>query len=142
MTAPALFRKTLSGLTPANTIAEDRLRKLRLGAVIQADIKQPRNVGHHRMYWALCGLVAENMPGDYDAEIVSEIIKIRTGHVTVARTRKGEVFIPKSISFAAMDQTAFKEFFDRAVRVVVTDILPGVDSDALRAEVINMIGAN
>lgn len=136
----AVFRKELGGLRPVNSQADDILAKLKLGDVAAVEVRKPRNLGHHRLYWALCSLVAENMDGDYSAEVVSDVLKIRTGHVTVVKTRKGEVFIPKSISFAAMDQFAFNEFFDRALKVVVSDILPRLDSDTLRAEVGAIVG--
>lgn len=136
----ALFRKELSGLRPVNSIASDKLAKLKLGDVVAVDVRKPRCLGHHRLYWALCQVVSDNMDGDYSAEVVSDVIKLRTGHVTVVKTRKGEVFLPKSISFAALDQVAFNEFFDRAIKVVVADIIPGINSDALRQEVESIIG--
>lgn len=136
----ALFRKELSGLRPVNSIASDKMAKLKLGDVVAIDVRKPRCLGHHRMYWALMQIVADNMEGDYSAEVVSDVIKLRTGHVTVVRTKRGEVFLPKSISFASMDQIAFNEFFDRAIKVVVADIIPGINSDALRQEVEQIIG--
>lgn len=136
----ALFRKELSGLRPVNSIAADKLAKLKLGDVVAVDVRKLRCLGHHRLYWALCQVVAENMDGDYSAEVVSDVIKLRAGHVTAVRTRTGEVFLPKSISFSAMDQLSFNEFFDRAIKVVVADIIPGVNSDTLRAEVESIIG--
>jgi hypothetical protein len=38
---------------------------------------------------------------------------------------------PKSISFATMDQTSFSQFYDRALEVITTKILPGVDKQDL-----------
>ena len=134
-----LFRKTLSGLSPHNQAAHDLLAKHRIDELLTMDVMKPRNLGMHRLYWALCQKVSENMDGDFNAEVVSDVLKIRTGHVTVVKTTKGECFIPKSISFAAMDQIKFNEFFDRAIRVVCTDVLPGVNSDDLRAEVEAML---
>ncbi|RAU21100.1 hypothetical protein CU669_15210 [Paramagnetospirillum kuznetsovii] len=131
----ALFIKTLGGLRPANQDAAEILSRYKVGDMVTAEVKKPRNLAHHRLYWELCRIVAANMPGDHSAEIVSDVIKIRAGHCAVVATVKGEVFSPKSISFATMDQHQFREFFDRALAVVVNDILPGVDSAALEAEV-------
>jgi hypothetical protein len=135
-----VFLKEMSSLRPFDQAARDILAKYKLGDLVAVDVVKPRCIGHHRLYWALCQLVAENMDGDFSAEVVSDVLKIRSGHVTMVRTRKGGVFIPKSISFAAMDQLAFSEFFDRALRVVVSDILPGIDSATLRAEVESIVG--
>lgn len=134
-----MMRKDLAGLRPLDQMAADKLAKLKVGDVVAVDFAKPRNVKFHRWYWALMTIVANNMPGEIDPETVSDVIKIRAGHVQVVRTARGEVFLPRSISFAKMDETAFREFVDRAIRVIVTDILPGVKSDDLRAEVENML---
>jgi len=133
--AKGVFIKTIQGLAPHNQAARDILAKYRIDDLVTAEVVKPRNLGNHRLYWALCQKVAENMDGDYDAEVISDVLKIRTGHVTVVKTAKGECFIPKSISFSALDQIAFAAFFDKVVRVVCTDVLPGVNSDDLRAEI-------
>lgn len=135
-----VFVKQLGCLRPVDQAARDIVAKYKVNDLVTADVVKPRCLSHHRLYWALAQVVAENMPGDFSAEVVSDVIKLRSGHVTVVKTAKGEAFIPKSISFAAMDQHEFNQFFDRALRVVVSDILPGVDSDALRSEVEQIVG--
>lgn len=135
-----VFKKDLRSLRPMDQQAEDILRKLKPDDMVTVEVRKPRCLGHHRLYWTLMQMVADNMDGHYSAEVVSDVVKVRAGHVTPVRTARGEVFIPKSISFAAMDQHAFNEFFDRALAVVTTDILPGVDSETLRQEVMSMIG--
>lgn len=137
-----LFRKTIHGLSPHNQMGRDVMAKYALDDLVMVDVVKPRNLGHHRMYWALCQKVADNIDGEYSAELISDVLKLRSGHCTAVRTKSGEVFIPKSISFAAMDQLAFNEFFDRIVRVVCTEVLPGVNSDELREEIENMLGGS
>ena len=134
-----LMRKDLTSLRPADRMAEEALAKVKAGEIVSVDFARPRNLAMHRWWWQLVSIVADNMPGNLSPEIVCEVIKIRVGHVSVVRTAKGEVFIPKSISFAAMKQDEFTAFVDRAVRVIVQDILPGVDSDALTNEVEMML---
>lgn len=130
-----VFIKTIQGLAPHNDSARDILARYKMGDLVTADVVKPRNLGMHRLWFALCKKVADNMPGNYNKDIVSDVIKVRTGHVIVVKTMKGELFFPKSISFAAMDQIQFKELFDRAIIVIVSDILPGINSDELRTEV-------
>lgn len=135
-----VFVKDLRSLRPADPLAEEIMRSLKAGAMVTVEVRKSRNLQHHRLYWSLMQLVADNMDGNYSAEVVSDVVKIRAGHVIPVRTAKGEVFLPKSISFAAMDQQDFREFFDRAIQVVTSDILPGLDSETLRREVYEMIG--
>ena len=47
---------------------------------------------------------------------------------------------PRSISFAAMDDTEVSAFLDRVIAWVVRDVLPGVKESDLREEIEVMIG--
>lgn len=138
----ALFRKDLASLRPADRAATETLARIKAGEMVAVEIRRPRNLKHHRWWWKLMELVADNMPGAITPELVCEVIKVRVGHVSVVRTRQGEVFIPRSISFAKMDEAQFSEFTDRAIRVIVTDILPGLSDTALRAEVEAMLSGS
>lgn len=136
----AFVKRDLGGrLCAADRPSDEALRKLKAGQVFQVEVKRPRNIGHHRKWWALCSLIAENMDGDVSAETVSDVLKIRAGHVKVVRTKGGEVFLPDSISFAAMDQGAFEQFWERAVAVVARDVIPGINRADLEREVQEMI---
>lgn len=54
----------------------------------------------------------------------------------------GEVLlIPESISFANMDQDEFDAFWQRVVKVVCEEILPGVTEADIEAEILSCVGA-
>lgn len=94
--------------------------KIPFGKVLRAEVKQPRNTAHHRLYWGLCHRIAAAI-GSYP-ENVSDMLKIETGHCDIVRSKKyGEVRLPKSIAFASMDQSAFNEFFERCVIVIYSE---------------------
>lgn len=137
-----LVRKQFGTLRPVDEAGEDVLRKLKNGATVQVEIKQPRNVAHHRKYWALVGLVAENTERYPDAETVHQALKIAVGlrtEFTMPDGTKG--YIPGSIAFHKMSQGEFDVFFDRACDVIAKYFLPGVTSEALKREVGELIGA-
>lgn len=136
---PLFFRRTLRGLEPSDRGAEDAVSKISIGDVVRADIKRPRNTRQHRLYWALLGAVADNLPDDVTAEVLHDVVKLRTGHYTVVRTRRGEVQIPGSIAFGKMDQAEFDAFFERVLKLMDTDIIPGIGSEALREHVHEMV---
>lgn len=97
------------------------LEKLPSDKELRADVTQPRNLAHHKKYWALCSVVAEAM--DITAEEISDILKLRTGHfelegLEVEDGKWQTVARLKSIAFHKMDQLAFNEFFERCVRVI------------------------
>lgn len=89
----------------------DRLPR---GVSLKAEITQPRNLEHHRLYWALCTRVAHGI--GRDAEWVDWALRVETGHYDVFMTRGGrEVLRVRSISFAEMDQIAFTQYFEACV---------------------------
>lgn len=93
--------------------------KLPLGKMVHVEVKQPRNGAHLRLYWTLCHRIGDAL--GMEAEDISDVLKIRTGHSREVKTRRGVEVFPKSISFAAMDQEKFKVFFDRCVLVITTE---------------------
>lgn len=137
MTQPLHFRKDFGKLIPIDPAAEAALAKIKFGTDVQVEIKRPRNLYHHRKFWALANLVADNQEHYETPEQVVAALKAATGHCDWFPMKDGEhmVAIPKSIAFHKMDQTEFEAFYDRCIQVVAKHFLPGVESDALRAEV-------
>jgi hypothetical protein len=101
--------------------------KIPFNKSLHAEVKQPRNGAHHRLLWAVVHRVAEGVGAE--PENVMDLIKVATGHCVSVKTKtRGTLQFPKSISFAAMDQTAFREFFDKALIVIFQEW--GIDKDA------------
>lgn len=131
----ATFKKSGGALKPADPTAEAVLDKIKLGQLVAVDVRRPRNLAHHRKYWALLQVVVDNLDQPLTVDALHDLVKLRTGHVTPVRTKRGIVEIPGSISFAAMDQTAFENFYDRAVAFLAAEVIPGVGKETLAAEV-------
>jgi hypothetical protein len=141
------MERTLSGLKAADDASVDALRRVKLGRVVRVELTTPRNVKHHRKFFALLNLVWSSA-GDWPSlehlldelkkrmglyEDCGEIIDRETGQILKAIKLK-------SISFAKMDQTEFDEFYDRALRELCA-MAGGIDHAALRAEVLNQLAA-
>jgi hypothetical protein len=136
-----LLAKTLRGLAPADRTAEDALSKIKLGTTFLCEIKRARNPRQHALYWALCTLVADNSDVYSDAEQVSFVFKIATGHTMPVVGHDGRTYWqPRSIAYHAMPQDEFQKFFDRCVDVVVTKLLDKVTDEELRSTLESMIG--
>lgn len=95
------------------------LAKLPLTKMLKVSVVQPRNLRHHRLYFTLCHRIGDAL--GIEAEDISDVLKLRTGHVREIKTKHGIERIPKSISFAAMDQDQFKAFFDKAVTIITAE---------------------
>jgi len=138
-----LVAKQLGTLRPVDDAGTDALRKIGNGELVMIEMKRPRNVKHHRMFWALMTLVHENMDGDRypTVEDLVAAIKIAAGLRTRIELPNGDVgFIPGSIAFSKMDQTAFDAFYDRTCDLIAKHFLPGVTSAELKREVSLMVG--
>ena len=132
------FRRTLAGLAPDDDGASEALRGVQIGQVVAVEISRPRNLQHHRLYWALVSRIASAL--DIDRENVSDVLKLRTGHFVTVETRSGPVQLPRSISFAKMDQAEFSEFFERCCREISVAWLPHMNPTQIRSEIYEMMG--
>jgi hypothetical protein len=136
--AKTLMLRTLSGLQPTDDMGREALRGIKVGEHVAVEVTRPRNIRHHRLYWQLCQSIAEAVGAK--AESVSDVIKVRTGHVTVVKTASGLMEFPRSISFAKMDQAGFSAFFDDACRVVCSEFIPHMKPSELRNDILRMTG--
>lgn len=85
--------------------------------VVRVEVKEPRNAKFHRKYWLLCARIGDAV--GVDSENISDLLKIETGHCTIVKSKTyGELRLPRSISYAAMDNAAFSIFFERCVQVI------------------------
>lgn len=138
MSRRVLARRTMTGLMlPDDEQAQNELRRVPFNKPVYIEIVAARNPKQHRLVFGglLRVLVDHGEFPSIDAALLA--LKYATGLVdSVVIDRDGKTaLIPKSISFANMKQTEFQEWFDAAVKVVVTKWLPGVSSETLRNEI-------
>ena len=141
--------KTLSGLKPAAESDADLIKNMTLNEVYKAKVTMPRNVGHHRKYFALLQLVLDNIPDDFylstadgQKDYIKTVddllfhIKCQTGHMEKRVSLGGKLlYVPKSISFGKMDQAEFNKFYSDSLDVICKFFLTGTDKGELAAEV-------
>lgn len=136
------MERTLTGLKASDDASVEVLRRVKLGKVVRVELTTPRNISHHRKFFALLNLVWTSA-GDWPSleDLLIEL-KVRLGlfrEITLRDT--GEVVkIPGSISFAKMDQLKFEEFYERALKELCA-MAGGIDHAALRNEVLSQLAA-
>ena len=137
MKSQAYFTTRNGCLVPADDDAVNAVREVeKRGKGALVHIHVPRQIKHHRLYWALLKEVCEAGGWDGSTETLSAWVKIATGHVDQMIGPKGQVvFIPKSISFGAMSQSEFAPFFDAAIKAICERLLSGANEQALRQRV-------
>lgn len=107
-------------LVPVDMESASEFSRIPFGKPLHVEVKQPRNGAHHRLYWALVHRIANSI--GCNPEALSSHLKVSTGHIIAVRTRDGLKKYPASISFAAMDQTAFRDFYNRCITVICDDL--------------------
>jgi len=140
-------------LVPLTDDDAEKLKKVGADEVVKCTVVKARSAAFHRKFFGLLSLVLDNIPDDAVFEATAsdgskQVLQIKTvddllfhvkcqaGLMESAVTLGGKVlYIPKSISFAKMDDFAFSEFYSKAVDVCLKFFLKGVDKAALQEEV-------
>ena len=130
----------LPALFATDPVGIDTLREIGMGEMVRCQITRPRNVKHHRMFFALMQVVFQAQTHFATLEGMLDAIKIATGHFEEIKGLDGCLYIkPKSIAFANMGQDSFKEFYNKALDLILTKILPMTDREDLEQAVFDIL---
>lgn len=134
--------KTNRALAPADPHADEYLDRLKQGAYLLADVRQPRNAKFHRKFMALlrCGYEYWE-PGEVSTQYGTpeknfdqfrEDVTILAGfYVPVVRTDGSVRIKAKSISFASMDEEEFERLYQSVLTVLLERVLVGMDEQEI-----------
>ncbi len=132
--------RRMGHLVPANSQSAELLSRVPNDKWVLASIRQPRNVRHHRKYFALMQAVFPHQTMYPTFKKFRSKLEEGLGHGEYHVDGRGEQYFEnESISFAKMDQTEFEEFYDRAVTFILERILPLVSRDDLEREVLEIL---
>ena len=135
-----------NSLFAQSAMAIEQISTLQTGKEVKCVVTSPRNLKHHKMLFALLNIVWENQPDPPmfpTLESLLDAIKIATGHTREIYDLDGNLYIaPASISFAEMDQENFRQWFDKAVNVIIEKILYNLNKATVYKEVFNILGEN
>lgn len=146
-----LLTKTLSGsFAPASEDEADKLRKIKAGATVKADVVQMRNSGYFRKWWALAKIAfdmwSETAPKmEYKGqEVLPDFDRFRRDLTILAGfyhpvfSANGEVRLEaESLKWGSMDEDRFDELYSATINAVLRKIIPksGYTEATLRAAV-------
>jgi hypothetical protein len=104
------------GLYPATSADQEMLARYAVGKTLEIRTWQNRSPDQLRLYWGLLNECVANGENKYgSSEDLHEAIKYALGYQRRIVGLDGNIIIfPGSISFKAMDQSAFNVFFDGA----------------------------
>lgn len=127
MAKEILMRREGSRLVPVDQLAEEDVLALKAGAEFLVEVRKPRSLQHHRLLFALLRKVARSTPTPISEEALLSWVKVRTGNVEYVPLGFGKSYAaPSSIAFRNMDQAQFRAFFDEVVKLILTEVAPGM----------------
>jgi hypothetical protein len=107
-------------LVPANAVDEAAFEKLRMNTEYKCDLRKARNPDHHRKGFALINLIFDSQEKYLTMEDMLTELKLMVGWYREHVRSNGDlVYLPKSISFADMDQLEFETFYDRVLDLAI-----------------------
>lgn len=140
MATELFMRRALGTLRPVDAAGEEALRSMRGDEIVHVTIKRKRNERHHRKFFALLNVVFPHQDTYPTMETFRAAVTCALGFADTVKLPDGRVIlVPRSISFANMDQTEFDAFYERAVALICTRIIPGIGRADVEREVSDII---
>lgn len=139
-----LMEKIEDSLHPVDADGQAAIRAMPDRSIVKVKFSVPRNVRQLRLFFAMINLVFDNQrePRRFATkDDLRAAVMIATGHFhEVKNLLHGTVhIIPNSISFGAMDDMAFREFFEAFKNLVFTKIIPGVGRRDFEQQIADML---
>ena len=134
-----LFTYALDGFRPFNDEAQAFTAKCKLGQIVELKPTRVRNGKFHRLFFAILKLISENSNPEITPETALYLAKVGAGCGEWISTPGGkDLFVPGSISFASMDQTAFDAFVKKAIPPLCMRFMNGTAPDAVIREAMEL----
>lgn len=144
----SFFKMPNGVLCPADPQTEERLKKVKIGQVMQGDFRKVRNYEFHKKYFALLnyafdmwqpilGPEAQGIEPEKNFDRFRQEVQILAGYYETVHSFDGRGFklVSKSISFANMDEIEFGELFSAVIDVILQRIIPQSSREQIEAAV-------
>ncbi len=114
------------------------------GARYRAKLTDSARSGKRNRWFHACLAVVATALDDprWTADGLKMVLKLKTGLVDRVKVGTDIYEIPRSTAFNAMTEDEFAGFCDRAVRVIVTEIMPGVEEGHLLREIEDFLSSD
>ena len=120
MPTDVIMRVVPGGALAVNHIEADKLDQL-VGQELMASFKRPRNLAFLRKYMALLGEALPMADTEYNPEQFRAICTVGAGWCTYVERKGKLIAIPKSMSFANMDDTEFERLYQATITFIVKE---------------------
>ena len=135
---------TIDGLRPCTDPDYDQKKRLKIGAVYEAEIREERNYQFLRKYFALirCAyafLTPSQQEFIKSPEGLRKTVQIAAGYCEVYYSIKHKEWVEesKSIAFDKMTESEFSELYEAVKLVLFSTFLKDVDEATFMRELVN-----
>jgi hypothetical protein len=102
---------------------------------LRIQLAQPRSGPRHRLYRVSLRIIVNNTDKFSTDDALHKTLLLACNVTEPILTTEGEfIYVPSSTAFNAMPEEEFKDYFDRAMEIVASVIIPGLDLDELLKE--------
>jgi hypothetical protein len=132
MSEDLLMVKQKGRLLPAEPMSAEAIDRMKEGEIVTCTMRRNRNPKHNAKFFALLKIVFEAQSVYPTPGRLRTALKMATGLFESGVTVDGIPFVePLSTNFGSMCQADFEAWYDRAIDVILTKILPGVNKQEL-----------
>jgi hypothetical protein len=109
-----LVKQGNNSFLPSHDSDYETLKKIKVGVTVSCEIKQPRNIGFHRKFFALINLVFENQEYYENIDHLRKELTKAAGYYDTYHNHKGTLcYEARSIKFGSMKQEEFEVLYQR-----------------------------
>jgi hypothetical protein len=130
-----LARKVDGVLVPHAPYDVEMFQRYPENVPLRLQLAQPRSGPRHRLYRVILRIVVANTDKFSTEDALHKTLLVGCGVVEPVYTPEAEIiYCPSSTAFDAMPEDEFKAYFDRAMEIITSLIIPGLDLDDLLKE--------
>jgi hypothetical protein len=130
-----LVRKVEGHLVPHAPYDVAMFERIPQNVPVRVQFAQPRSGPRHRLYRVILRIVVANTDKFSTEDALHKTLLVGFGVVEPVITPDAEIIMcPSSTAFDAMPEDEFKAYFDRAMEIIGSTIIPGLDLEELMKE--------
>lgn len=113
----------------------EKKKTIKRGTVVEATIKEVRNLNFHRLYFALINCAWEYLTEQQreffkeDIELFRKTVQVAAGHCELCYSvvRREWIEVPKSVAFDKLSESEFSSLYERVRDVIYTTFIPNIN---------------
>lgn len=109
--------------------------RFKKGDSVYVQFKNARSLPRQRLYWSLVRQVFKNNTHFGSENSLHKMLLLACGVTEPLFTVDGDIqLLPSSTAFEAMEEDEFRQYFDKAMEIITTKIMPGTSIELLLNE--------